>query len=255
MSPLPWRTDPRTRLAACAALSIMAALLVRPINLFGLAGLSACLFAASRPAPRIAGGLAVILAVTTLGSALSQGFFYAPPGRTELFTPIPGLSLCREGLVYGLVQSSRLWVGLLSGAAVIRTTTTSELLLAMQAFRAPWPFTFMVIVGLRFLPEMLEQTRRVLAAQAVRGVSGSGPGAAFRRYRLLLTPLLVAGIRRARQTALAAEARGFGPGRVASRRLRFGAVDLMALAAMAAGLAWAACSAARAGGVTIGGIT
>ena len=163
---------------------------------------------------------------------ISQGFFYGFEPRTELLTLLPGLSLCREGIVYGAVVSLRLLSVLSAGALVVFTTYPSDLILALTKLRVPHSFAFMLTLALRFLPETIEQGKRILVAQQLRGAGGKGLLSAFRRFRLLVVPLLVVSLRSARQVALAAEVRAYSSNRVPSRDLRFAIADWAVLAGL-----------------------
>jgi energy-coupling factor transporter transmembrane protein EcfT len=169
---------------------------------------------------------------TVLGTMISQGFFYGFRPRTELLTLLPGLSLCKEGVVYGAVVSLRLLSVLAAGAMVVFTTHASDLILALTKLHVPQSFAFMSTLALRFLPETIEQGKRILAAQQLRGAGGKGVLSAFRRFRLLVVPLLAVSLRSARQVALAAEVRAYSSNRVPSRALRFALADWAVLAGL-----------------------
>ena len=121
------------------------------------------------------------------------------------------------------------------------TTYPSDLILAMTKLRVPHSFAFMLTLTLRFLPESVEQARRILTAQQLRGAGGKGLVSAVGRLRHLLVPLLAVSLRSARQVALAAEVRAYSPKRVPSRDLRFAVVDWVVMAGLlllaAAGIA------------------
>ena len=68
---------------------------------------------------------------------ISQGFFYGLEPRTELLTLLPGLSLCREGVIYGAIVSLRLLSVLAAGMLVIFTTHPSDIILALTKLRVP----------------------------------------------------------------------------------------------------------------------
>ena len=163
---------------------------------------------------------------------ISQGFFYAIEPRTELWTLLPGLSLCKEGILYGSVVSLRLLAVLTAGMLVVLTTYPSDLILAMMKLRMPHAFAFMLTLALRFLPETIEQGRRILIAQQLRGIGGRGLTSVTRRFRYFVVPLLAVSLRNARQVAMAAEMRAYSSNRVPSRDLRFSKTDWAAMAAM-----------------------
>lgn len=91
----------------------------------------------------------------------------------------------------------------------------------------------MLTLALRFLPETIEQGRRILVAQQLRGASGKGLLSSVHRFRLLLVPLLALSLRSARQVALAAEVRAYSANRTPSRDLLFTTVDWVVLTGLA----------------------
>ncbi len=201
--------DPRLKIAWCVAVSLLAVVLGSPMHLAGLLALTLVPWFWVRPPLARVRALAVMAALVVLGTMVSQGFFYGLEPRTELLSILPGLSLCREGLFYGAVASCRLLAVLSAGMLVMLTTHASDLILALAKLGVPGWFAFMLTLALRFLPETVEQAKRILVAQQMRGVGGRGPVAAVRRFRLLIVPLVAASLRSARQVALAAEVRAF----------------------------------------------
>jgi energy-coupling factor transport system permease protein len=164
-----------------------------------------------------------------IGSLLSQGFFYSREPRTEWLRIAPGFSLSREGVVYGAVVSLRLVSVLAAGSLVVYTTHPSEMVLALARLRVPHWFAFMLTLALRFLPETVEQGKRILVAQQLRGADGAGLMSAPRRFRLMIVPLMAASLRSAQQVAMAAEIRAYSPTRVPAKELRFSSTDWFAL--------------------------
>ena len=217
--------DPRVKIAWSVVVSLLAVILGHPLllgTLFALAILPWCLV---RPPVARLRVLFVVVGTTVLGTMISQGFFYGLEPRTELLTVVPGLSLCREGLIYGAVVSLRLLSVMAAGALVVFTTYPSDLILAMTKMRVPHSFAFMLTLALRFLPETVEQGKRILVAQQLRGAGGKGYVSAVGRFRFLVVPLLAMSLRSARQVALAAEVRAYSADRTPSKDLRFTIAD------------------------------
>ena len=77
-------------------------------------------------------------------------------------------------MVYGAIVSLRLLSVLSAGALVVFTTYPSDLILALTKLRVPHSFAFMLTLALRFLPETVEQGKRILVAQQLRGGGGKG---------------------------------------------------------------------------------
>jgi energy-coupling factor transport system permease protein len=217
--------DPRLKIAYSLVISLLAVMLGKPLFLGGLFAITVLPWILIRPQSRQIKVLAILLGMTVAGTMISQGFFYGLRPRTELLTILPGLSLCREGVVYGAVQSLRLLAVLAAGTIVVSTTHPSDLVLALRKLRVPHSFAFMLTLGLRFLPETVEQARRILLAQRLRGLQGKGLAGALRCFRFLLIPLMGVSLRSARRVALAAEVRAYSGCRSSMNELRFSRAD------------------------------
>src|SRR3989449_11058473 len=92
----------------------------------------------------------------------------------------------------------------------------------------------MMIIALRFIPTLLEETEKIMKAQMARGAEFEH-GNILRRARALvpvLVPLLVSAFRRADELALAMEARCYrgGEHRPRVKELRLAPPDALALA-------------------------
>jgi energy-coupling factor transporter transmembrane protein EcfT len=111
----------------------------------------------------------------------------------------------------------------------------------------------MLTLALRFLPETIEQGKRILAAQQLRGAGGKGLLSAFRRFRLLVVPLLAVSLRSARQVALAAEVRAYSSNRVPSKDLRFAWADWAVMAGLVLLTAAGVTAAVLGHGASLGG--
>jgi energy-coupling factor transport system permease protein len=245
--------DPRVKIAWSVVVSLLAVILRGPVLLGGLFAVTLLPWCLVRPPLARLHVLFVLAGITMVGTMISQGFFYGFEPRTEWLAVLPGLSLCREGVIYGAVVSLRLLSVMAGGVLVVFTTYPADLVLALGKLRVPHSFAFMLTLALRFLPETIEQGKRILVAQQLRGVGGKGVASAVRRFRFLVVPLVAASLRTARQVALAVEVRAYSPDRVPSRDLRFSRVDWIAmtaiiLLAIAGGIAALLASGAAPGG-------
>lgn len=88
-------------------------------------------------------------------------------------------------------------------------------------------------IALRFIPTLIDETNRIIKAQASRGVdfNHGGPFKRFRAIFSLIIPLFVSAITRSEELSDAMEARGYDPYAKRSRYrvLRFHFSDLLAL--------------------------
>ena len=225
--------DPRVKIAWSIVVSVLAVILGRPLLLAMLLVITILPWCMIRPPLARIRTLLTLVALTSIGSMMSQGFFYTFEPRTEWLRLLPGLSLSREGVYYGAIVALRLVSVLAAGSLVVVTTHPSDMILALSKLRVPHWFAFMLTLAIRFLPETIEQGKRILVAQQLRGAGGKGLSSAARRFRLLVVPLLASLLRSARQIAMAAEVRAYSAARVPARTLRFSKVDWWALVAMA----------------------
>ena len=88
-------------------------------------------------------------------------------------------------------------------------------------------------IALRFIPTLLDETNRIMKAQASRGVDFNR-GGLFKRFKAvisLIIPLFVSAIQRSEELSDAMEARGYDPRakRTRYRRLTFGWRDIIGL--------------------------
>ena len=88
-------------------------------------------------------------------------------------------------------------------------------------------------IALRFIPTLIDETNRIIKAQASRGVdfNHGGPFKRFRAIFSLIIPLFVSAITRSEELSDAMEARGYDPYAKRSRYrvLRFHFSDIVAL--------------------------
>ena len=101
----------------------------------------------------------------------------------------------------------------------------------------------MMTIALRFIPTLLEETDKIMKAQMARGADFD-TGNIIQRARgmvPLLVPLFISAFRRADELAMAMEARCYrgGEGRTRLKQLEMARRDYLALALMAAILAFA----------------
>ena len=104
----------------------------------------------------------------------------------------------------------------------------------------------MMTIALRFIPTLIEETDKIMKAQAARGADFES-GNLIKRVKALvpiLVPLFLSAFKRADELALAMEARGYhgGEGRTRLKELKFAKLDYAAFIASALILALAVVS-------------
>lgn len=237
--------DPRARLGLLACASTIALCLDRPLSLGVMACITALPLLFMRLERRwVLGGLAAALALTW-STALSQGLFYSQEPRVALVQLGP-LTLYREGLLHGLVQSLRLLAMMFGGLSLSVSTPPDRLFAAMLALRVPFGAAFLAVTALRFAPAVAGEWWTVRRARAVRGRPSwaRGPVQWLRLEVSLLLPVVARCLRRARALAESLDARGFDPvaPRTARRPLALTRLDVGLLVA-SGGLALSAVAA------------
>jgi len=176
--------------------------------------------------------LLVLLAFTTVLN------LFLIPGR-ELVSLGP-LTITHEGLQMGIRIFFRLVMLVIIASLMTLTTTPMALTDGLERLMSPLKklhvpvheISMMMSIALRFIPTLLEETERIMKAQASRGAEFD-TGNLFRRVRSfvpVLVPLFVSAFKRADELAEAMESRGYrgGEGRTRLKVLRFSSVDLQA---------------------------
>lgn len=145
-------------------------------------------------------------------------------------------------------------VCLIVGSSLLTYTTSPTALTdAMERLLSPLKvlklnvheLAMMMTIALRFIPTLIEETDKIMAAQKARGADMES-GGLLKRIRALLPvliPLFVSSFRRAYELALAMECRCYhgGEGRTRMKQLHLRVADVAALllmAALIAGLIW-----------------
>lgn len=143
------------------------------------------------------------------------------PGET--FLEIGVITLTWEGLKKAVFISLRLILLILGSSLMTLTTTPNQLTDGLESLLRPLNYihvpvhelAMMMSIALRFIPILLEETDRIMKAQAARGADFE-TGNIFQKLRNMLpilVPLFAAAIRRAGDLALAMDARCYHGGK------------------------------------------
>ena len=93
----------------------------------------------------------------------------------------------------------------------IWTTDIRDLMTGLVRIGMPYRFAFAIFLALRFLPIIQQEVEAVKSAHAIRGrASNSLIRHRFRLWQRYMFTVIVNGLRKAENTALAIESRGFG---------------------------------------------
>jgi len=176
--------------------------------------------------------LVFLLAFTTLLN------LFLIPGKILLeFGP---LSITEEGVQMGIKIFFRLCILVITASLMTLTTTPMSMTDGLESLMSPLKklhvpiheISMMMSIALRFIPTLLEETERIMKAQASRGADFD-TGNIFKRVKSfvpVLVPLFVSAFKRADELAEAMESRGYrgGEGRTRLKILQFTQVDLKA---------------------------
>ena len=133
------------------------------------------------------------------------------------------------------------FVLLIMGSSLMTLTTTpnsltdglEKALRFLRVFKIPvHEIAMMMSIALRFIPILIEETNKIMNAQAARGADFENKNL-FKRVKALvpiLVPLFVSAIRRASELATAMEARCYrgGDGRTRMKPLKYARRDVVA---------------------------
>ena len=135
-------------------------------------------------------------------------------------------------------------ISMIIGTGLFLTYTTTpiqltdgleQLLSPLKAFKIPvHEFAMMMTIALRFIPTIIEETEKIMAAQKARGADFTSGSIAKRAKALIpiLIPLFISAFRRAGELATAMTCRCYrgGEGRTKLNVLKFSFRDFAALA-------------------------
>jgi energy-coupling factor transport system permease protein len=117
---------------------------------------------------------------------------------------------------------------------IVLTDAIESLLSPLKKLKMPvHELAMMMTIALRFIPTLIEETDKIMAAQKARGADMESGSLVQRAHALIpiLIPLFVSAFRRAEELALAMECRCYhgGEGRTRLRELKSGLRDYVAL--------------------------
>ncbi|MGN0691811.1 MAG: energy-coupling factor transporter transmembrane component T family protein [Oscillospiraceae bacterium] len=188
------------------------------------------------PGRLIAKSLKPIIPIIVITSILNLFFI----GGASVFH-IWKINITDEGLRTAAFMVIRI-AALIAGSSLL-TYTTSPIVLtdAVEQLMNPlkklhFPvheLAMMMTIALRFIPTLIEETDKIMAAQKARGADMDSGGLIHRAKALIpiLIPLFISAFRRAEELALAMECRCYkgGEGRTKLKTLKSGGADYAAM--------------------------
>ncbi|MFS0784238.1 energy-coupling factor transporter transmembrane component T family protein [Bacillus sp. 1P06AnD] len=151
------------------------------------------------------------------------------------------LKIHEEGLRQGIFISLRFTYLIVIATLLTLSTTPISLTDGLEQLLGPFKkiklpvheLALMMSISLRFIPTLMDETGKIMKAQAARGVDFSSGPIKDRISAIvpLLVPLFVSSFKRAEELAVAMEARGYrgGEGRTKYRQLHWGMWDTLLL--------------------------
>jgi len=209
--PLAWGTssihslDPRFKLVACLALSVVAALAATPAaaGLVLVCGLF--LTIAARPSWRVVWGRFV--AVNAFVLFLWFVLPFTAPGEAgwRLF----GFTATREGVALASVITVKTNAIFFCIVSLVATIPVPALGRAMTALHVPAKFSFLFLFTYRYLHVIAEEYARLATAARLRGFVPATDARTYRTYAALVAMVLVCSFDRSQRVYQAMLLRGF----------------------------------------------
>ena len=229
------RLDPRTKLILIIAY-IVALFTVNGWIGYAtvFAATAVCMFIAKINPKAALKGLKPIIFIIILTALLN--IFY-----TEGTPVIEGWIITWEGIEKAVMMSVRIILLIVSTFLLTYTTSPIALTDGLESLLGPLKkikvpvheMSMMMSMALRFIPTLIEETDKIMAAQKARGADFETGSLISRAKALLpvLVPLFVSSFRRADELAVAMESRCYhgGEGRTRLKQLKMNGADILAL--------------------------
>ena len=233
------KADPRIKLIMTLIFIVTSFVCKNIIGFVGLLAITFAMILLSRiPVKMILRAVRPILLIMTFTMMINV---FWTKGDNLLFA-WSFISIYEEGLYNAFFMLVRIFT-LVVGASVLVTYTTTPIALtdAIESLLSPLKkikvpvhdFAMMMTIALRFIPTLVDETEKIMAAQKARGADFTN-GSLIKRAKALipiLIPLFVSAFRRADELATAMECRCYrgGEGRTKLRALKCRASDIIGL--------------------------
>ncbi|MCI2047916.1 MAG: energy-coupling factor transporter transmembrane protein EcfT [Faecalibacterium sp.] len=229
------RYDPRAKIVMTIVFIVLLFLAANPLGIALSLGLLAFLYGMAKiPFRMVTRSLKPILPIILFTCVLNL-FFITGEGKPLVQFWI--ITIYAEGVRYAILMATRV-VALIVGTSLL-TYTTSPIVLTDAIEQLLKPFAklhlpvhelaMMMTIALRFIPTLIEETDKIMAAQKARGAM-LDTGTLKDRVQALvpvLIPLFISAFRRADELAMAMECRCYhgGEGRTRLKVLTFTKAD------------------------------
>lgn len=136
--------------------------------------------------------------------------------------------LTTESIIYGIAIILRFLI-LIGSGLILLNCDMSEMLLAMDRMRIPYEIVFMIQIGIRFIPVLINELSNIFDTIQLRGVDLRRvyKRKVIRVYISIFTPLLYSIWQKTEQLSILLELRGFRryPTRTYYRTISMGIID------------------------------
>jgi energy-coupling factor transport system permease protein len=136
--------------------------------------------------------------------------------------------LTTESIFYGIAIILRFLI-LIGSGLILLNCDMSEMLLAMDRMRIPYEIVFMIQIGIRFIPVLINELSNIFDTIQLRGVDLRRvyKRKVIRVYISIFTPLLYSIWQKTEQLSILLELRGFRryPTRTYYRTINMGVID------------------------------
>lgn len=239
------RMDPRMKLVLVVVYIIMLFVADGIIPLLAGVFVTVLTYALSKLSPKLVlRCVKPILPIVIFTAVLNIFFIEGEPIFEWKF-----ISVSERGVVTAVLMCIRI-ISLIAGTSLLTYTTTpialtdglERLLKPLNKIKVPvHELSMMMTIALRFIPTLIDETGKIIAAQKARGADMESGNAIQKAKALvpILIPLFVSAFRRADELALAMECRCYrgGEGRTRLKQLSLSSRDFVAAAFMLAALA------------------
>lgn len=228
------RLDPRTKIIWTAVLMV-ATFLIDSWQEYAMMGAFTLLLLliSEVPIKQSIKGVKPLLLILGITAVLNVFF----TGGTPIFTLGP-VKVTYEGITAAIKLFFRLVILVITASLMTLTTTPMTMTDGIERLLKPFEkigvpaheIAMMMSIALRFIPTLLEETERIMKAQASRGADFD-TGSIFSRIKSfipVLVPLFVSAFKRADELAEAMESRCYrgGKGRTRLKTIQFTSIDL-----------------------------
>jgi energy-coupling factor transport system permease protein len=177
--------------------------------------------------------------ILIMGTLLFVVNLFTTPSTS--FFEIAAITVGQQAFERGLEFFLRITIMVLASFIFIWTTDIRDLMTGFVRIGMPYRFAFAIFLALRFLPIVQQEVDAVKAAHAIRGRALRSPiRHRFRLWQRYMFTVIVNGLRKAENTALAIESRGFGayPDRTYVKTFRWTRIGLFLILFFIAFAAW-----------------